>query len=141
MDLDEEVEQDLRERTQEMIDHDVLENESSGLEMKHKSGEKDEEIERKASSKTGANWNPEEIEFLARQKTGMDNEELQEFLAGNHEVREDIRNWEPFSRTEEKYLMQNIQTQELEDIAEHLDRDPQQVEIQLKIMGLDHLKE
>jgi Fe-S cluster biosynthesis and repair protein YggX len=141
MELDEEVEQDLRERTEEMIEHDVLETEDSGLDMKHKSGEMDEEVERKASSKTGASWNAEEIEFLARQKTGMDNEELREFLAGNHEVREDIRNWEPFSRTEEKYLMQNIQGQDVEEVAEHLDRDPQQVEIQLKIMGLDHLQE
>ncbi|MFB6241415.1 MAG: hypothetical protein ABEJ36_01260 [Candidatus Nanosalina sp.] len=141
MELDEEVEQDLRERAEEMIEHDVLETDDSGLEMKQKSGEMDEEIERKATSKTGASWNPNEIEFLVRQKTGMDNEELQEFLAGNHEVREDIRNWEPFSRAEEKYLMQNIQTQDVDDIAEHLDRDPQQVEVQLKIMGLDHLKE
>jgi hypothetical protein len=141
MELDEEVEQDLRERTEEMIEHDVLDTEDSGIGMKHKSNEFDEDLERKASSETGASWKPEEIEFLARQRTGMNNEELQEFLAGEHNVREEMRNWEPFSRMEERYLMQNIRNQDVKDVAEHLDRDPQQVEIQLKIMGLDHLKE
>ena len=140
MELDDEIEDDLRNRTKEIIDNEVLEeDEKPG--MKHKSGEMDEKIEREAFSETGASLNPEQIEFLVRQRTSMDNEELEEFLAGNHDARKELRSWEPFSRTEEKYMMQNLQTESIEEIAQSIDRKPEQVELQIKIMGLDHLKE
>lgn len=141
MDLDDGIEDDLRERTREMIDHEVLGEENAKPSMKHKSGEMDEKIEREALSETGASWNPEQIEFLVRQRTSMDNEELQEFLAGDHDARKELRSWEPFTRTEEKFLMQNLQTESIEEIAASIDRKPEQVELQIKIMGLDHLIE
>jgi len=141
MKLDDEIEGDLRDRTKELIDQEVLETESSKPRMKHKSGEKDEKIEREAFSQTGASWNAEQIEFLVRQRTSMDNEELREFLAGEHDARKELRAWDPFTRTEEKYLMQNLQTQSIEDIAENINRDPKQVELQIKIMGLEEFIE
>jgi hypothetical protein len=140
MNFDEDVEEGLRERTQEMIEEEFLDDgmeDEIGMEMKHKSGPRDEKIERDAFSKTGANPSPEEIEFLVRQRTSMDNEELEKFLSGDHEARKKLGAWEPFTATEEKFLLQNIQSQNLEELADHLNRDPEQLELQLKIMGLD----
>lgn len=136
MNLNEEVEQDLREKTEDILENDVLES-NSKPEMKNKSGPQDEKIERQAFSETGASMTPEEVEFLARQRTNMDNEELRNFLAGEHEVQDELRSWEPFSRTEEKFLLQNVQTQSVEEIAESMNKDPEKVEIQLQMMGLD----
>ena len=136
MNLEEEVEDELRQKTVEALENDVLD--SGGKpEMKHKSNTQEEKLEKQAFSETGASMTPEQVEFLVRQRTSMDNEELEKFLAGEHELQDEFRNWEPFSRTEEKFLLQNIQSQDVEEIAASLDRSPQQVELQMKIMGLD----
>lgn len=136
MNLEDEVEDELRQKTVEALENDVLD--SGGKpEMKHKSNTQEEKLERQAFSETGASMTPEQVEFLVRQRTSMDNEELRKFLAGEHEVQDELRSWEQFSRTEEKFLLQNVQSQDVEEIAASLDRSPQQVELQMKIMGLD----
>lgn len=137
MDIEEEVEEELKQVTEQVIEEDVLDRDETP-EMKHKSNSQEEKIERQAFSETGASMNPQQLEFLVRQRTSMDNEELQKFLSGEHEVQEDLRNWKPFSRTEEKFLLQNAQNNDLEEIADSIDRDPKEIELQLKIMGLEN---
>lgn len=135
MDLDEEVEESLRKRTQEAIETDVLEKSEPG--MKHKKNEQEEKIERQAFSKTGASMTPQQVEYLVQEKTDMDNEELEKFLAGEHEASETLKNWNDYSRTEEKFMIQNYQTSSPEEIAERLDRPQEEVEVKLKLMGLN----
>ncbi|NMJ76821.1 hypothetical protein GLU64_00190 [Nanohaloarchaea archaeon] len=140
MDIQDDVEEELKRTTGEALEDDILDS-SRGPEMPAKSGEMDEKVEREALSKTGASMSPQQVEFLVRQRTDMDNEELQKFLSGKHESLKDDRTWKPFSRTEEKFLLQNANNQEVDEIANSLDRDPEEVEMQLKIMGLDDLRE
>lgn len=136
MDLDDEVEESLRKQTREAIETDVIETDSTP-EMKHKSGPEDEKIERQAFSKTGASMTPQQVEYLVQEKTSMDNEELESFLAGEHEASKQLESWNNFSRTEEKFVMQNFQTSSPEEIAQRLDRSEEEVELKLKIMGLN----
>lgn len=140
MDIEEEVEKELKHATEKAVEEDILERDGKP-EMPQKTGAEDEKIERQAFSETGASMTPQQIEFLVRQRTSMDNEELRKFLAGEHEVLEEGRNWKPFSRTEEKFLLQNAQQKNLQEIAESIDRDPEEVELQLKIMGLENVME
>lgn len=140
MSIEDEVEEELKQVTEQIIEEDVLERDELP-EMNHKANAQEEKIERQAFSETGTSMTPQQLEFLVRQRTSMDNEELQRFLAGEHEVLEDSRNWKPFSRTEEKFLLQNAQNSDIEGIAASLDRDPGEVRLQLKIMGMDNLLE
>lgn len=140
MDIEEEVEKELKQVTEKAIEEDLLDTDKRP-EMPEKSNPQEEKIERQAFSETGASMTPQQIEFLVRQRTSMDNEELQRFLAGEHEVLEESRNWKPFSRTEEKFLLQNARQKEPEEIAASLDRDPQEVKLQLKITGMENLIE
>ena len=137
MNIEDEVEEELKQVTEKVVEDDLLDSEGKP-EMKHKSSAKEEEIERKAFSKTGASMDPQQLEFLVRQRTGMSNDELEKFLSGEHEVHEKNRSWKPFSMTEEKFLLQNIQTSDVDEIAAQIDRDPEEVEMQIKIMGLEN---
>lgn len=139
MDIQDDVEEELKRTTGKALEDDILDS-SRGPEMPAKSSEMDEKVEREALSETGASMSPQQVEFLVRQRTDMDNEELQKFLSGKHESLKDDRTWKPFSRTEEKFLLQNAKNQEVDEIANSLDRDPEEVEMQLKIMGLDDLR-
>lgn len=136
MSIEDEVEDELKQVTEDVVENDLLESDRKP-EMKHKSNAQEEKIERQAFSETGASMSPQQIEFLARQRTNMDNEELQKFLSGEHEVHEKDRSWKPFSRTEEKFLLQNIQNSQVDEIAAQIDRDPEEVKMQVKIMGLE----
>ncbi|QKQ98549.1 hypothetical protein GKQ38_03415 [Candidatus Nanohaloarchaea archaeon] len=105
---------------------------SEGFEL-DKSNEFDEKLESEANSKN-TNWSSEELEFLAQNRTSMDNEEMEEFLKGEKDFqREDHGS---FSSTEEKFILQNYQAKTVDEIAEELDRSPRAVEMQLRIMGL-----
>jgi|GEM_PF-1202864 hypothetical protein len=140
MSIDEEIQDELKQITEDVVESNLVETEGK-VEMPAKSGEMDEKVEREAFSESGASMSPQQVEFLVRQRTDMDNEELQKFLSGKHESLNDDRSWKPFSRTEEKFLLQNARNQEVDEIANSLDRDPEEVEMQLKIMGLDDLRE
>ena len=96
-----------------------------------------EKMENKAldseDSKEEGGWNKQEIEFLKNNRTEMSNEELEEFfLEEKFET-----DWKPFSRTEERYILESFGTTESEQIAEALNRDVEQVEKKIKMMGLD----
>lgn len=132
-DLDE-----LRSLTAEVVDNELIE--SSGgdsFELKHKSNEYEEKIERQASSMTGASMTPQEMEYLASERKGMSNEELEKFLNRTHEDSRVLGEWHSFSRSEEKFLIQNFQTSGPEEMAERLDRDVKEVKVKLKIIGLN----
>ena len=135
MDLDEEIEESLRERTRQVIETDVLEENEPGL--NHKSNEQEEKIERQAFSKTGASMSPQQMEYLVSQKTDMDNEELEKFLAGEDEASRVLGDWNNFSRTEEKFMIQSFQSMGPKEIAQKLDRSEKEVEVKLKMMGLN----
>lgn len=135
MDFDEELEESLLDRTREAIENDVMESEGPGL--KHKSNEQEEKIERQAFSKTGASISPQQMEYLVSQKTDMDNEELEKFLAGEDEASRLLGDWNNFSRTEEKFMIQSFQSMGPEEIAQKLDRSEKEVEVKLKMMGLN----
>ncbi len=134
MDLKDEVREDLRKRTQEAIETDLMETETP--EMNHKANAAEEKIERQAFSKTGASMTPEQVEYLVRNKTDMDNEELEKFIAGEHEASSALEGWNSFSRTDEKYMIQNYQMSGPEEMAERLDRTVEEVRLKLKLMGL-----
>lgn len=136
MSIEEEVEDQLKQVTEDVVENDLLESDRQP-EMKHESNAQEEKIERQAFSETGASMSPQQIEFLVRQKTSMDNDELEEFLSGEHRVHEKDRSWKPFSMTEEKFLLQNIQGSDIDEIAAQIDRDPEEVKMQVKIMGLE----
>lgn len=141
MNLDQEdLEQELTDQAQRLLESELTGKKkdrkvSEGFKTKNK---QDEKLKRNADSKTSGYWSKDETEFITKNRTKLDNEELQEFLAGEHNVNKE-RKWDQFSRTEEKFMRSNIQTTDKEQIAERLDRDEEEIEIQLKIMGLDHL--
>ena len=135
MDLDDEVEESLRQKTRQVIETDVLE--ESEPRLKHKSNEQEEKIERQAFSKTGASMSPQQMEYLVSQKTEMDNEELEKFLAGEDEASRVLGDWNNFSRTEEKFMIQSFQSMGPKEIADRLDRSEKEVEVKLTMMGLN----
>ena len=97
-----------------------------------------EKMEKKAvedsKRKDGRPWTEQEIEYLKNNRKEMSNEELKEFMKGNEYSDED---WKPFSRTEERYIIQSIGTTEVEEIASGLNRDVERVEKKIKMMGLE----
>lgn len=95
-----------------------------------------EKVERKALSDKGKGgvWSKEEIDFLKNNRNGMSNEELEDFFVSNEYSDED---WAPFSRTEERYILQSYGTSDLETIAEGLDRTVEEVKKKVKMMGLE----
>ena len=80
-------------------------------------------------------WSEQEIEFLNNNRMDMDNEEMQEFLKGEKDFQQD--DWTPFSRTEERYIIESYGTTSAEKIASGLDRDVDQVKKKIKMMGLE----
>jgi hypothetical protein len=80
-------------------------------------------------------WSEQEIEFLKNNRMDMDNEEMQEFLKGEKDFQQD--DWTPFSRTEERYIIESYGTTSAEKIASGLDRDADQVKKKIRMMGLE----
>lgn len=132
--LEDDIEADLGEKAEKIVEDEIVDTERFTERSSRKASR--EAVRRDGKSKTGAATTPQEMEFLVRQRTRMDNEELEKFLSGTHEVNES-RNWSPFSRTEEKYLLQNVKNSSVEDLSESVDRSPEEVRMQLRIMGLE----
>ncbi len=98
-----------------------------------------EKMEKKALNKNEAGnyteWSKGEIEFLKNNRTELSNEELEEFMLGD-EV-DTSADWKPFSRTEERYILESFGTTDVENIASGLNREVEQVEKKIRMMGLD----
>lgn len=103
--------------------------------LRKKNNSMDERVEHKASSKTSGEWSMEEIEFLKNNRTEMGNEEMEDFMNKDSEFHE--VDWQPFSRSQERYLIQAYQTSEIEELAEQMDREPKVLRLKLKMMGLE----
>jgi len=132
----------LVDRAKEAIEHqldsggDPFEDERPERpELGKKSNSMDEKVERQASSKTGAEWSMEEIEFLKNNRSEMSNEEMEDFMNKDsdfHKV-----DWEPFSRSQERYIIQSYQTSDIDELAEQMDRDVEVLRLKIRMMGLE----
>lgn len=80
-------------------------------------------------------WSKGEIEFLKNNRKDLSNEELEEFMMGDEF--DTSTDWKPFSRTEERYILESFGTTDVEQIASGLNREIEQVEKKIKMMGLD----
>ncbi|MFO7793425.1 MAG: hypothetical protein R6V35_00415 [Candidatus Nanohaloarchaea archaeon] len=98
-----------------------------------------EKMEKKALNKneTGndTEWSKGEIEFLKNNRTELSNEELEEFMLGDEF--DTSADWKPFSRTEERYILESFGTTDTKNIASGLNRKVEQVEKKIRMMGLD----
>jgi len=98
-----------------------------------------EKMEKKALNKNEAGndteWSKGEIEFLKNNRTELSNEELEEFMLGDEF--DTSADWKPFSRTEERYILESFGTTDVENIASGLNREVEQVEKKIRMMGLD----
>lgn len=95
----------------------------------------DEKVEDKASRKTSGEWSMEEIEFLKNNRSEMSNEELENFMNKDSEFHK--VDWEPFSRSQERYIIQAYRTSDLEELSEQLDRDENVLRLKMRMMGLE----
>lgn len=108
-------------------------------EMKKKRNELDEKAEQESTSKIPYTFDPQEIEFLAKNRKSMSNEEMEEFLRKDsevHEKLEEIDEWNGFSRWEERFMVQNASAKSPEEIAEQMDREQEEVELKMQMLGL-----
>lgn len=82
-----------------------------------------------------------EVAYLARHREHMDNDELERFLAGESQFHHNLKEadgFTPFTDQEETFLIQH-RDDDIEELAEELERDPAQVRAKLQLMGLqDH---
>ena len=99
-----------------------------------KQNEFDERLEKDLN--TEGVWSDQEIEYLKNNSTEMSNDELKEFLMGQSEFQED--DFDRFSRSEKKFVMKNFPMQDVDSIAEQLDRPVEEVEKKIKMLGLGH---
>lgn len=104
-------------------------------ELNKKNSSLDERVEHQASSKTDGEWSMEEVEFLKNNRTEMSNEEMENFMQKDSEFHE--VDWQPFSRSQERYLIQSYQTSDIDELAEQMDREPKVLRLKLKMMGLE----
>lgn len=108
-------------------------------EMKKKRNEMDEMAEKQSTSKIPVAWDPREIEHLVENRKKMNNKELKDFLKKDSELQEDVEevdDWKGFTRWEERFIIQNYQGMDAEELAEELGRDTREVKLKTRIMGL-----
>ncbi|MFB6181205.1 MAG: hypothetical protein ABEJ93_04990 [Candidatus Nanohalobium sp.] len=132
---EEEMKDFLVDRAKQAVNQLQGEEEDEGLEMNVKRGSWDERVEQQASRKSSGSWSQEEIEFLKNNRKEMDNDEMQEFMEKDSEFHE--VDWQPFSRSQERYIIQNYRRTGLEELAEQMDRDEDVLRLKMKMMGLN----
>lgn len=120
----EDVKDELVEEAKRVIDEQMTHREK----MEKASMEKPDE-------RSNPEWSEQEVEFLKNNRNSMSNEELEEFMKGEKDFQQD--DWAPFSRTEERYIIQSYGTTSTEKIAEGLDRDVEQLKKKIRMMGLE----
>ena len=109
-------------------------------EMKDKRNELDEKAEMESTSKIPYTFDPQEIKFLAENRKQMSNEDMEEFLRKDSEVHEKLKevdDWESFSRWEERFLVQNFTNKSVGEIADQMDREEEQIELKMMMLGLN----
>ncbi|MFB6213447.1 MAG: hypothetical protein ABEJ07_02720 [Candidatus Nanohaloarchaea archaeon] len=152
---DEEYEDYLVDKAKEILNEEITETDGEGVEAPDiedkpgTTGEKpaglekrnhlDEKAEKDSTSKIPYSWDPQEVEFLTRNRERMSNEELKEFMERDSEFQEkmdELDEWNGFSRWEERLMVQQHSMKTSEEIAEELDRDQREVELKMHMMGL-----
>lgn len=140
----ENFEENLTERTRELLNHQVEtdqeEIEAKKPEMRKKLDNMDEKAEKRSTSKVPFTFDPQEIKYLAENRKKMSNEELKQFMEQDSEVSKKLRetdDWESFSRWEERFLIQNFNNQETNELAEQLNREPEHVKLKLRMLGIN----
>lgn len=98
-----------------------------------KRNEFDEKLEKDIQTEEGV-WSKEEVEYLTNNRHKMSNDELKEFLNRNSDFQEG--EFERFSEGEEEIIMRNFPMQDVEALAEKIDRPEEQVEKKIKMLGL-----
>lgn len=145
--MDEEEYQDyLIDKAKELLKEQMeadgeIEPEVEKPEMKKKRNEMDEKVEKESTSKIPFSWDPREVKHLTENRDEMSNEEMKKFFEKRgklHEKMEGIDDWKGFSRWEERFMVQNLNT-DPEEIADELGRDVKEVKIKMHIMGLKAL--
>lgn len=84
-------------------------------------------------------FDPQETEFLAKNRKSMSNQEMKKFLEQESELQEkleELDTWKGFSRWEERLMVQKHTSQEAEAIAEELGRDEMEVRLKMRMLGL-----
>lgn len=141
---EEEYDDYLVDKAKELLREDVESeadeiSDSQKPEMSHKRNELDEKAEQESTSKIPYTFDPREIEFLAENRKKMSNEEMEEFLRKDSEVHEKLKEvdeWNGFSRWEERFMVQNHTHKSPGEIAEEMDRDKDEVELKMQMLGL-----
>lgn len=143
----EEYEDFLIDRAKKLLKEDV-ESEAEDFEvsgdgkpeMKQKTKDLDRKAEKESTSKIPYTFDPREIKFLAENRKKMSNEQMEEFLRKDsevHEKLEEIDEWNGFSRWEERFLVQNHTQKSPGEIAEQMDREKEEIELKMKMLGLN----
>lgn len=78
--------------------------------------------------------NRDEVEFFFNNRHRMGNREMKEFLKGDTEFEKSI--FERFSEAEEEVVMRKFPMQDVETIAENLERPEEEVRKKIKMLGL-----
>lgn len=131
-----------KELMQESLETDEEKLEKEGVdkpEMRKKQNKKDEKVEKDSTSKIPFSWDPREIKYLAENRPKMSNEELKKFFEKDTDLHEELEksdDWKGFSRWEERFIVQNNNTMDEEEIAEQIGRDVREVNLKMRIMGL-----
>jgi hypothetical protein len=134
----EEYEDYLVDKAKELLNEEV--SGADGREVpdpkKERRDHRDEEMK---NSDIPMAFDPQETEFLAKNRKSMSNEEMKEFLEQESELQkklQEIDNWKGFSRWEERIMVQKHTSQGAEDIAEELERDENEVRLKMRMLGL-----
>ncbi|WP_153549893.1 hypothetical protein [Candidatus Nanohalobium constans] len=123
------------EESAEVAAEKLIDGEMSGDRVEvDKQNEFDEKLE--TDLNTDGVWSEQEIEYLKNNSQNMSNDELKEFFMKNSDFQE--TKFERFSRSEKKYVMKNFPAQNLDTIADQLNRPVEEVEKKIEMLGLGH---
>ncbi|MFB6292586.1 MAG: hypothetical protein ABEI58_04310 [Candidatus Nanohaloarchaea archaeon] len=139
---DEEYEDYLVDKAKELLNEELSDAGSGDRakpEMKEKRNRMDEKAEKESTDEIPMPWDPQEIEHLVNNRKKMDNDDMKEFLERDSDLQEDLREvdeWNGFSRWEERFMVQNHLNMDPEGISEELERDPKEVRLKMRMLGL-----
>ncbi len=131
-----EFDEDLEKHAEKLLENLT---ESSGSEVPEPDIQKNSQDRQLGGSKIPAAWDPQEIKFLTRNRTRMSNEDMKQFFERDSDFHEKFspEDWKGFSRTEERFMIQNFSTMTPEEMAGKLDRSEDEIVAKAHMMGLN----
>ena len=134
----EEYEDYLVDKAKELLNQEV--SGASGREVPdpktERSDQRDEEMK---NSDIPMAFDPQETEFLAKNRKSMSNDEMKKFLEQESEMQkkmEEIDDWKGFARWEERIMVQKHTSHEPTEIADELEREENEVRLKMRMLGL-----